>query len=202
VSPTRSPWRLGLTGGIGSGKSTVASRFQALGATVVDADALSRQSTAPGGAAIEPIRAAFGAAFIDASGALNRAAMREQVFADPSARQRLEAIVHPIVAAGIAAQVASNRSRCIVFDIPLLVESPRWRIQLDRVLVVDCSEATQRRRVRARSGWDDDTTRAVIAQQASRTARLAAADVVLFNEQDDLDRLHADIDRLSRRFGL
>jgi dephospho-CoA kinase len=196
------PWRLGLTGGIGSGKSTVAARLGARGAEVVDADALSRQSTAAGGAAIDAIRAAFGNAFIDAEGALNRAAMRERVFSDPSARQRLEAIVHPIVAAGIAAQVARSRARCVVFDVPLLVESPRWRPQLDRVLVVDCSEDTQCRRVRARSGWDDDTVRAVIRQQASRVHRLAAADLVLFNDADDLDRLHAEIDRLSQRFGL
>ncbi|MGC4394726.1 dephospho-CoA kinase [Hydrogenophaga sp. T2] len=196
------PWRLGLTGGIGSGKSTVAARLQARGAEVVDADALSRQSTAEGGAAIDAIRVAFGDAFIDAEGALNRAAMRERVFSDPSARQRLEAIVHPIVAAGIAQQVARSRARCVVFDVPLLVESPRWRPQLDRVLVVDCSESTQLRRVRARSGWDDDTIRAVIRQQASRARRLAAADLVLFNDADDLDRLHAEIDRLSSRFGL
>lgn len=202
MSPTAPPWRLGLTGGIGSGKSTVAARLQARGATLVDADALSRQSTAAGGAAIEAIRTGFGDAFIDADGALDRAAMRERVFRDPSARQRLEAIVHPIVAAGMAAQVAASRARCIVFDIPLLVESPRWRGQLDRVLVVDCTEATQLRRVRARSGWDEDTTRAVIRQQASRTARLAASDLVVFNDTDDLDRLHAEIDRLSCRFGL
>lgn len=199
---TGQPWRLGLTGGIGSGKSTVGARLQALGAELIDADAISRQSTAAGGAAIEAIRAAFGDGFIDAEGALDRAAMRERVFQDATARQRLEAIVHPIVAEGMAARVRDSRAPCIVFDVPLLVESPRWRVQLDRVLVVDCSEATQVRRVRARSGWDDATIHAVMAQQASRARRLSAADIVLFNDEDVLDRLHADIDRLSTRFGL
>lgn len=199
---TGQPWRLGLTGGIGSGKSTVGARLQALGAELIDADAISRQSTAAGGAAIEAIRAAFGDGFIDGEGALDRAAMRERVFQDATARQRLEAIVHPIVAEGMAARVRDSRAPCIVFDVPLLVESPRWRVQLDRVLVVDCSEATQVRRVRARSGWDDATIHAVMAQQASRARRLSAADIVLFNDEDVLDRLHADIDRLSTRFGL
>jgi dephospho-CoA kinase len=198
----RPAWRIGLTGGIGSGKSTVGARLQALGAELIDADAISRQSTAAGGAAIDAIRSAFGDGFIDSHGALDRAAMRERVFQDTTARQRLEAIVHPIVAEGIAARVRDSRAPCIVFDVPLLVESPRWRVQLDRVLVVDCSEATQVRRVRARSGWDDATIHAVMAQQASRARRLSAADTVLFNDEDDLDRLHADIDRLSTRFGL
>lgn len=195
-------WRLGLTGGIGSGKSTVGARLQALGAELIDADAISRQSTAAGGAAIDAIRAAFGDGYIDAQGALDRTAMRERVFKDPAARQRLEAIVHPIVAAGIAARVQANRAPCIVFDVPLLVESTRWRVQLDRVLVVDCSGATQVRRVRARSGWDDATIHAVMAQQASRVRRLSAADIVLFNDEDDLGRLYAHIDQLSTRFGL
>ncbi len=199
---TRQPWRLGLTGGIGSGKSTVGARLQTLGADLIDADAISRQSTAAGGAAIEAIRNAFGDDFIDSDGALDRAAMRDRVFKDATARQRLEAIVHPIVAQAIASLARVSRAPCIVFDVPLLVESPRWRAQLDRVLVVDCTEATQVRRVRARSGWDDPTIHAVMAQQASRARRLAAADIVLFNDEDELDRLHADIDRLSIRFGL
>ena len=201
MTPNR-PWRLGLTGGIGSGKSTVAARWQARGADVIDADAISRQSTASGGAAIEAIRAAFGGDFIDAQGALDRAHMREHVFADPAARQRLESIVHPIVANGIAERVRLSRAPCLVFDVPLLVESPRWRMQLDRVMVVDCSEATQLRRVRARSGWDDATIHAVMRGQASRERRLAAADVVILNDADDLDRLHGLIDQLSARFGL
>jgi dephospho-CoA kinase len=195
-------WRLGLTGGIGSGKSTVGARLQALGADLIDADAISRQSTAAGGAAIEAIRAAFGDAVIEAGGALNRDAMRERAFSDATARQRLEAIIHPIVAREMEQLVHSSRASCLVFDVPLLVESPRWRKQLDRVMVVDCSEATQIRRVQARSGWDEATVAAVIRQQASRAQRLSAADVVLFNDGDDIGRLHALVDRLSTRFGL
>jgi dephospho-CoA kinase len=197
-----SVWRIGLTGGIGSGKSTVGARLRSRGAELIDADAISRDSTAAGGSAIESIRQSFGAAFIDGSGALDRQRMRSLVFDDPSARQRLESIVHPIVARAMADRVAKSTSRCIVFDVPLLVESPRWRPQLDRVIVVDCSEATQVRRVQSRSGWDADTTLAVMRQQATRAQRLAAADAVIFNDVDDLDRLHALIDRLSPRFGL
>ncbi len=195
-------WRIGLTGGIGSGKSTVGARLRHRGADLIDADAISRDSTAAGGSAIDAIRQHFGEAFIDGSGALDRQRMRSLVFDDPSARHRLESIVHPIVARAMADRVAKSTSRCIVFDVPLLVESPRWRPQLDRVIVVDCSEATQLRRVQNRSGWDTDTTLAVMRQQATRTQRLAAADAVIFNDVDDLDRLHALIDRLSPRFGL
>lgn len=195
-------WRLGLTGGIGSGKSTVGARLQALGAELIDADAISRQSTAAGGGAIEPIRAAFGDSVIEPGGALNREAMRERAFSDATARYRLEAIIHPIVAQTMAKLAHDSRATCLVFDVPLLVESPRWRQQLDRIVVVDCSEATQIRRVRARSGWDETTIAAVMRQQASRVQRLSAADVVLFNDGDGIGRLHALVDRLSTRFGL
>ncbi|NIM42541.1 MAG: dephospho-CoA kinase [Hydrogenophaga sp.] len=194
--------RIGLTGGIGSGKSTVGARLQALGAELIDADAISRASTAAGGAAISAVLERFGPDFIDSDGALNRARMRERVFADPSARHSLEAIVHPIVAREIARRVAQSNKLCIVFDVPLLAESPRWRPQLDRVVVVDCSEATQRRRVRARSAWDDNVIDGVLRSQSSRAQRLAVADVVIFNDEDDLDRLHRLVDRLSTSFGL
>jgi len=144
----------------------------------------------------------FGPDFIDSDGALHRARMRERVFADPGARLALESIVHPIVARDIARRVAQSNKACIVFDVPLLAESPRWRPQLDRVVVVDCSEATQRRRVRARSGWDDAVIDGVLRSQSSRALRLAAADAVIFNDEDDLDRLHRLVDRLSTSFGL
>lgn len=195
-------WRLGLTGGIGSGKSTVGARLQARGAELIDADAISRATTASGGSALPAVREVFGANFIDEHGALHRSRMRELVFADPSARQRLEAIVHPLVSSEIARRVATSPRACIVFDVPLLAESPRWRPQLDRVIVVDCSEATQRRRVKARNGWDDAVIDGVLRSQSPRLARLAVADAVLFNDTDELDRLHAAVDRLSASFGL
>ena len=194
--------RIGLTGGIGSGKSTVGARLQALGAELIDADAISRASTAAGGSAMAAVLERFGPDFIDCDGALNRARMRERVFADPSARHALEAIVHPIVARDMAHRVAQSNKACIVFDVPLLAESPRWRPQLDRVVVVDCSEATQRRRVRARSGWDDAVIDGVLRSQSSRALRLAVADAVIFNDEDNLDRLHRLVDRLSTSFGL
>jgi dephospho-CoA kinase len=195
-------WRLGLTGGIGSGKSTVGARLQVRGAELIDADAISRATTAAGGAALPAVREVFGARFIDEEGALHRSRMRELVFAEPSARQRLEAIVHPLIAAEIARRVTQSNKSCIVFDVPLLAESPRWRPQLDRVIVVDCSENTQRRRVKARSGWDDAVIDGVLRSQSPRLARLAVADAVVFNELDGLDRLHAAVDRLSASFGL
>jgi dephospho-CoA kinase len=196
------PCRLGLTGGIGSGKTTVGLRLQSLGADLIDADACSRACTAEGGAAIPAIEAAFGPDMITADGAMDRERMRSLVFSQPAARQRLEAIVHPLVATAIASSAAASRARCIVFDVPLLVETARWRPQLDLVVVVDCSEQTQMRRVKARSGWDDATTSAVMRHQSPRALRLAAADAVVFNDVDDIDRLHATIDRLSTRFGL
>ena len=202
MSSARAVWRIGLTGGIGSGKSTVGARWQALGSELIDADAISRASTAAGGAAVPAVHALFGPAFIDQTGALDRARMRELVFTDPEARQRLEAIVHPIVAHEITTRVTQSNKLCIVFDVPLLAESPRWRRQLDRVVVVDCSEATQRRRVHARSGWNDTVIDGVLRSQSPRTLRLAVADAVISNDVDGLDRLHHQVDRLSTSFGL
>lgn len=175
--------RIGLTGGIGSGKSTVAARLRQLGAALVDTDAIARQLTLPGGAAIEPVRTAFGADFIDANGALNRAAMRALAFSDPSAKRRLEAILHPLIGTETERQAKLlQAARAVVFDVPLLVESGRWRARVDKVLVVDCREETQVRRVVARSGWAAADVQAVIAQQASRDQRRACADAVIFND--------------------
>ena len=175
--------RIGLTGGIGSGKSTVAALLQRHGAALVDTDAIARQLTLAGGAAIEPVRAAFGADFIDAQGALDRTAMRALAFSDPSAKRRLEAILHPLIGAETERQAKrSQAARAIVFDVPLLVESGRWRARVDKVLVVDCRQETQARRVVLRSGWVDADVQAVIAQQASRAQRRACADAVIFND--------------------
>lgn len=173
---------MGLTGGIGSGKSTVAGLLAECGAAVVDADAISRRLTAAGGAAMPLIAASFGEQFVNAGGAMDRDRMRALVFADPGAKKKLEAIVHPLVAAETARQAESATSPCIVFDIPLLVESGRWRQQLDRVLVVDCSEETQISRVLARNGWTREAALGVLGAQATRRQRLAAADACIYND--------------------
>ena len=201
----RRSFRLGLTGGIGAGKSTVARMLADLGAAIIDADALSRATTAPGGTAIDPVRASFGDNFITPDGAMDRDAMRTLVFADPSARHRLEAIVHPLVHQAIeAAAVAAHQAghHCLVFDIPLLVESKRWPAQLDKVLVVDCSEQTQRDRVMARNGLALADVERIMATQASRMQRLAAADLVVFNDQKPLDTLRRDVAAVAQHFGL
>ena len=198
--------RLGLTGGIGAGKSTVAAMLSDLGAAVIDADALSRATTAPGGCAIEPVRAAFGNAFITSEGGMDRNAMRAKVVADPTARHRLEAIVHPLVHHAIEAAAAAARAggqHCLVFDIPLLVESQRWPAQVDKVLVVDCDEATQLTRVMARSGLDSAEVQRIVASQASRAQRLAAADVVFFNGgSTPLSDLQSNVAAVAHHFGL
>ncbi|MGA0570153.1 dephospho-CoA kinase [Variovorax sp. VNK109] len=197
--------RLGLTGGIGSGKSTVAAMLASLGAAVIDADANARSVTAMGGEAIPAIRAAFGDDFIGADGALDRTRMREHVFATPAAKQRLESIVHPLVGEKTRAQLEQARSAghtLAVLDIPLLVESSRWRQQLDHVLVIDCLPATQIRRVMQRSQLDEAAVQSIIAAQATRAARLAAADAVIFNDGITLEQLREQTTAAARRFGL
>ena len=184
---------IGLTGGIGSGKSTVAGLLVAHGATLVDTDAIARALTAPGGAAMPALRAEFGDAIADAAGALDRARMRERVFADAGAKGRLEAILHPMIGAEAQAQAEAACGPVVVFDVPLLTESSHWRARCDRILVVDCSEDTQVRRVVARSGWTEAQVRGVIAQQASRERRRAIADAVIHNDGIGLDALAREV---------
>lgn len=184
---------IGLTGGIGSGKSTVAGLLVAHGATLVDTDAIARALTAPGGAAMPALRAEFGDAIADAAGALDRARMRERVFADAGAKGRLEAILHPMIGAEAQAQAEAACGPVVVFDVPLLTESSHWRARCDRILVVDCSEDTQVRRVVARSGWTEAQVRGVIAQQASRERRRAIADAVIHNDGIALDALAREV---------
>ncbi len=199
-------WRIGLTGGIGSGKSTVAAMLAELGAAVIDADAISRSLTAPGGRAIEAIRARFGPEMVGADGAMDRQAMRARVFADAQARAQLEAIIHPLVGQITREQAeAAVRAgaRCLVHDVPLLVEGgARWRAAVDRVLVVDCDSDTQRARVAARSGLALAEIDRIIAQQASRAQRLACADIVVYNQGLDLAALNAEVRQAARHFGL
>lgn len=194
--------RLGLTGGIGSGKSTVANLLRQHGAFVIDADAISRSCTLAGGSAMPAIASTFGPDFVDAEGALDRQRMRDHVFAQPDARRALEAIIHPLVGAEIRLLATATPARCLVFDVPLLVESAHWRPQLDRVLVVDCSVETQRHRVKQRSTWDEATIDAVIRSQSLRTQRLAAADLVIFNDSDTMEPLQRLVAELAQRFGL
>ena len=188
--------RIGLTGGIGSGKSTVAARLVECGATLIDTDAIARTLTLAGGAAIDAIRTAFGPGFVGADGALDRARMREAAFADVGAKRRLEAILHPRIGAEVERLVAASSTPVTVLDIPLLVESGRWRGRVDRVWLVDCAEGLQVERVMGRSGWAESAVRAVIAQQASRGARRAAADAVIHNEGIDLAGLGREVDAL------
>jgi dephospho-CoA kinase len=199
-------WRIGLTGGIGSGKSTVAGMLAARGAAVIDADAISRSVTAPGGRAISAIAAAFGAHMVGSDGAMDRQAMRERIFQDAQAKRQLEAIIHPLVSQITAEQAlaALDQGRhCLVFDVPLLVESgERWRRQVNRVLVVDCSTDTQRQRVMARSGLPATEIDRIIAQQASRAQRLACADVVIVNESLNLLELETQVSQVAADFGL
>ena len=196
---------LGLTGGIGSGKSTVAGLLVKRGATLIDADAISRAATASAGQAIAQIEAAFGAQSIAPDGSLDRDVMRTLVFADPQAKSRLEAIIHPLVGqeiARLAVQADESGARCIVFDIPLLVEFGHWHRSLHRVLVVDCLETTQVTRVTTRSGLPAAQIRNIVAAQASRAQRLAAADVVLFNDGISLVELAAQTGEIAAQFGL
>ena len=197
--------RLGLTGGIGSGKSTVAKMLVEHGATLIDADDISRATTASGGSAITSIAAQFGLGAINADGSMNRDAMRQRVFAVPNARQQLEAIIHPLVSSESARQTeAARKAGCalLVLDIPLLVEFSRLRNQLDRVLVVDCEVATQISRVMQRSGWTQALVENVIASQATRTQRLAAADVVIYNNALTLDDLAVQVREILLRIKL
>lgn len=197
--------RVGLTGGIGSGKSTVAQLLLAHGAMLIDADAISRAVTAPGGAALAPIAAAFGSDFISAAGVLDRDHLRQATFSEPLLRQRLEAIVHPLVGAEVARQervAIAAGSLCLVFDIPLLVESGRWRQRVDLVLVIDCLPEVQISRVMARSGLERSAIERIIASQASRTQRLYCADIVVFNSSSSMPALQQDVATMARRFGL
>ncbi len=197
--------RLGLTGGIGSGKSTVAAYFAGHGAVLIDADAISRESTASGGQAIAPIAKAFGADFILPEGALDRAKMRRASFSDPAARSRLEAIIHPVVAqasAKMEQDALDNKAQCVVFDIPLLVESRRWRQRVDLVLVVDCIAQVQITRVIARSGLAREEVERIIESQAPRSERLRAADIVIFNAGAPKQQIADEVEQIARRLGL
>jgi dephospho-CoA kinase len=190
------PTRLGLTGGIGSGKSTVAGMFEALGAVVIDADAISRSLTAPRGAAIETIKQQFGEAMIGLDGSLNRGSMRDLIFKDREAKKRLESIIHPLIKLVIQQQdqaAVVSEANLIVYDIPLLVESLNWRTLLDKVLVIDCLESTQISRVVQRNTLNQKDVEKIIASQASRKMRNSAADMIIFNDSITVEHLREQV---------
>ena len=203
---TQRTWRIGLTGGIGSGKSTVAGFLARRGAAIIDADAISRSLTAPGGRAMAAIAHTFGEAMLGPDGAMNRQAMRERIFQDPHAKHQLEHIIHPLVSQITAEQAQAavqSGHRVLVFDVPLLVESgERWRKQVDRVMVVDCDTETQTQRVMARSGLSAEEVNRIVAQQASRAQRLACADLVVVNQGLSFDDLDSLIGQVAADFGL
>ncbi len=190
---------VGLTGGIGSGKSAAAQAFAELGATVVDTDAIAHELTAPGGAAIAPIRAAFGADFITAEGALARPQMRALVFADAAKKRLLESILHPLIRARSNQLVLAAGGPYVILVVPLLVESGDYRRRCQRILVVDCAEDLQVARVMARSGISAAQVRAIIANQATRAARLAAADDVI-NNSGNQAQLRRAVEALHQRY--
>ena len=193
--------RIGLTGGIGSGKSTVAGFLREAGATIVDTDAISRGLTLPGGPAMPAITQEFGADFVTKDGALDRERMRALAFSDAAAKRRLEAILHPLITADALAQADAARSAIVVFDVPLLVESGRWRARVSRVLVIDCSAETQMARVLQRPGWTRERVEGALAAQTTRQARRAAADAVLLNDAMPLATLRNEVMSLAARWG-
>lgn len=190
---------VGLTGGIGSGKSTVADLFAEQGVVVVDTDQIAHALTGPEGAAMPAIVAEFGAQAARADGALDRVAMRQRVFADADARRRLEAILHPLIASESARQATIATSPYAILAVPLLVETGNWQQRCDRVLVVDCPEEIQLQRVMARNGLSAAEVRVILAAQASRAQRLAAADDVIAND-DGREKLKAVVEKLHESY--
>ena len=194
---------VGLTGGIGSGKSAAADAFARLGAAIVDTDAIAHELTAPGGGAIEDVRRLFGAQYVDATGAMDRKRMRELAFRDPAQRKRLEALLHPLIRAEserrIAAVFAGRTHPYAIHVVPLLVESPGHRARYRRILVVDCPEALQVARVRQRSNLTEEEVRRIIASQIQRETRLAAADDVIDNS-GTVDAMQQQVGELHRKY--
>ena len=190
---------VGLTGGIGSGKSAAADEFGRLGATVVDTDAIAHELTQAGGAAMPGVRRLFGEGYVDAGGAMDRAKMRALAFRDPAARKKLELLLHPLIRAESDRRIAAASGAYVMHVVPLLVESPDYRQRVARVLVVDCPEDVQIARVRQRSSLPDEEIRRILRSQASRADRLAAADDVIDNS-GSLDALHKQVRKLHAKY--
>jgi dephospho-CoA kinase len=192
---------IGLTGGIGSGKSTVADLFAARGVPLVDTDLIAHRMTAPGGVAMPLIASEFGSAYVAPNGSLDRTRMRELVFADDTAKARLEAILHPLIRAETERERHAAGGAYHIVVVPLLVESGNWASRVARVLVVDCPVETQIARVMQRNGFSREQVLAIIARQATRETRLAAADdIVLNDETATLETLAHQVDALHARY--
>ncbi|WP_306714937.1 dephospho-CoA kinase [Burkholderia dolosa] len=191
---------IGLTGGIGSGKTTVADLFGVRGASIVDTDLIAHRITAPGGLAMPAIEQAFGRDFVAPDGSLDRARMRALIFSNDDARRRLEAITHPLIRAETEREAREAQGAYVMFVVPLLVESGTWKARTDRVLVVDCAVETQIERVMHRNGFTREQVEAIVARQATREARLAAADDVIVNDATTPDALAAQVDALHQRY--
>jgi len=191
---------VGLTGGIGSGKSTVADLFAARGVPLVDTDVIAHRITAPNGMAMATISAQFGPEFVAADGSMDRARMRALVFGDEAARKRLEAITHPLIRAETERETREANGPYVIVVVPLLVESGNWKTRVDRVLAVDCSVETQVARVMRRNGFTREQVLAIIARQATREARLAAADDVIVNDGATPKTLAQDVEALHERY--
>jgi dephospho-CoA kinase len=190
---------VGLTGGIGCGKTTVADMFAELGATLVDTDQIAHALTAAHGAAMPALVAEFGPGCATADGALDRAAMRSLVFSDSGARHRLEAILHPRIRDAALAAAAIATGAYVIYVVPLLIESGTWRARVDRVLAIDCPDQVQVARVMARNSLSEDQVRAIMATQVTRAERLAAADDVVTND-GGIDELRPQIARLHEKY--
>ena len=193
------PYVVGLTGGIGSGKSAAADEFARLGATVVDTDVIARAVTAARGAAIPALRELLGPEYFDASGAMDRAKVRERVFGDPTAKKDLEAVLHPMIRAESERQIAAATGPYVIYVVPLLVESGNYRLRVQRVAVIDCPEEAQIERVRQRSHLSESEVRRIIATQVPRAGRRAAADDLIDNG-GTLDALHKQVRGLHRSY--
>ncbi|CAE6774283.1 dephospho-CoA kinase [Paraburkholderia haematera] len=191
---------VGLTGGIGSGKSTVADLFAARGVPLVDTDLIAHRITAPHGIAMPQIAAEFGDSFVAADGSLDRVRMRTLVFSDDGARKRLESITHPLIRAETEREQREAHGPYVIIVVPLLVESGSWKTRVNRVLTVDCSVETQISRVMSRNGFSREQVLAIIARQATREARLAAADDVIDNDNAPLEALTAQVDAQHRAY--
>ena len=190
---------VGLTGGIGSGKTAAADEFGKLGAAVVDTDAIAHELTEKGGAALPAIEKLFGSRFLDPAGGMDRKKMRDHVFANPAAKRALEGLLHPMIREESARRIAAASAPYVVHVVPLLIESPDYRRRVNRVLVVDVPEDTQVTRVRSRSGLTDDEVHAIMRTQVSRAERLAAADDVIEN-RGTIDALRKQVAALHRKY--